>query len=72
MRTTLRALACAGGLLALCASAAAQDLEASLQAKLAKPFFKNANWHTDFAKAKVAAAKSGTPIFAYFSRSYAP
>ena len=59
-------------LLALAASAAAQDLEANLEKKLAKPFFKNAAWITDFGEAKRKAKELNKPIFAYFTRSYAP
>lgn len=59
-------------LLALVAVAAAQDLKANLEKKLAKPFFKNAAWIMDFDEAKRKANEVGKPIFAYFSRSYAP
>ena len=62
-------------LLAFAAAAAAQDardLQASLDQKLAKPFFKNAAWITDFDEAKRKARELGKPIFAYFTRSYAP
>lgn len=59
-------------MLALVAAAAAQGLEANLEKKLAKPFFENAAWITDFAEAKRKAKELGKPIFAYFTRSYAP
>ena len=60
--------------LALPAVAAAQDQEQmkkNLEDKLAKPFVKFAPWILDFDEAKAAAKKSGKPIFAYFTRSYA-
>jgi len=65
-------------LLAFVAAAAAQDsqdpraLQANLDQKLAKPFFKNAAWITDFGEAKRKAKELQKPIFAYFTRSYAP
>jgi len=59
-------------LLALVAAAAAQDLQANLDQKLAKPFVKNAAWITDFDEAKRKARELQRPIFAYFTRSYAP
>ncbi len=64
--------------LALAAAAAAQEppsqeaLEANLERKLAKPFVKNAAWILDFEEAKRKAEELQTPIFAYFTRSYAP
>ena len=63
------------GLLGLAATVAAQDQEAmkaSYQAKLAKDFFKNATWITDYDSALESAKAQNKPIFAYFSRSYAP
>ncbi|MHC4133639.1 MAG: hypothetical protein ACYTDU_11270 [Planctomycetota bacterium] len=65
----MRTWAC---LLALVVAAAAQDLQANLDQKLAKPFVKNAAWITDFAEAKRKAKELQEPIFAYFTRSYAP
>jgi hypothetical protein len=65
-------------LLALVAAAAAQAipdqqaLQANLEKKLAKPFVKNAAWILDFAEAKRKAKELEKPIFAYFSRSFAP
>lgn len=64
--------------LALAAAAAAQEppgkeaLEANLARKLAKPFAKNAAWILDFEEAKRKAKELERPIFAYFTRSYAP
>jgi hypothetical protein len=39
--------------------------------KLASEFMTKAHWITDFADARAAAKKSGKPIFAYFTRSFA-
>lgn len=64
--------------LTLAVAAAAQEppsrkaLEAGLERKLAKPFVKNAAWIQDFAEAKRKARELQKPIFAYFTRSYAP
>ena len=44
-----------------------QTPEEQLQAKLASPFLKKANWYTDYDKARVAAANSGKLIFGYFT-----
>ncbi|MHC4958398.1 MAG: hypothetical protein ACYTGN_08470 [Planctomycetota bacterium] len=58
--------------LVLCAAVQAQSNEEKLEAKLAKPFAKNAEWITDYDAAKAKAVQSGKLIFAYFTRSYAP
>ncbi len=63
------------GLLGLAAIVAAQDQEAmkaNYEAKLAKDFVKNATWITDYDKALETAKARNKPIFAYFTRSYAP
>jgi len=55
-------------------AARAQDQEAmkkKLEEKLESEFLKNAAWVTDFDQAKAESKKSGKPIFAYFTRSYA-
>lgn len=39
--------------------------------KLAKPVFKLAKWNTDYDAVRAEAKKTGKPIFAYFTRSYA-
>jgi hypothetical protein len=73
MQSPLMAGAVLVGLLA--ASAAAQSQEqmiARKEAKLAEAWLKNADWILDYDEAKKAAAESGEPIFAYFTRSYAP
>ena len=59
-------------LLALSATAAAQSMEERLEAKLGKPFLKNAAWVLDFAEAKRRAKAENKVIFAYFTRSYQP
>ena len=66
VQTMLSALALGMGL------AAQTDLAAKLEDKLASPFLKNADWFTDFDKAKARAKESGKVIFGYFTRSYAP
>jgi hypothetical protein len=59
-------------LLAFSTTAAAQSMEERLEAKLKKPFLKNAAWVHDFAEAKKKAKAENRVIFAYFTRSYAP
>ena len=69
------ATAMAPAVLALTASVAAQTqdrLTELREKKLASEFLKNADWHTDFDAARVAARKSNKVIFAYFTRSYSP
>jgi hypothetical protein len=39
--------------------------------KMAKEVFTKAAWTFDYDKARAEAKKSGKPIFAYFTRSYA-
>lgn len=58
------------------ASAAAQapdqeTMKKNLEKKLAAEFLKNAPWILDYDQAKAESKKSGKPIFAYFTRSYA-
>mgnify|MGYP001610097195 CR=1 FL=1 len=48
-----------------------EQLKANFEAKLKAPFFAKAPWITDYDKARDEAKKSGKPIFAYFTRSYA-
>jgi len=57
---------------ALAFVARADPLEDRYQAKLAKPFAKNAAWVTDYDAARAAAKKSNRVLFAYFTRSYRP
>lgn len=48
------------------------ELAAKRDKKLASEFLKLADWITDFDEARTVAAETGKPIFAYFTRSYAP
>jgi hypothetical protein len=68
----VRTWACLLAFVAVAAAQDPQDLQANLDQKLAKPFFKNAAWITDFGEAKRKAKELQKPIFAYFTRSYAP
>ncbi len=66
--TALMALACLGAVLP------AQDqktLEQQRADKQAKAVFAKAPWTFDYDKARAEAKKTGKPIFAYFTRSYA-
>ena len=40
--------------------------------KLAQQWIKNAPWITGYDQAREASKQTGKPIFAYFTRSYAP
>jgi hypothetical protein len=72
MRTSLAALILAFLASPAYAQAPDQDqMKKNLEEKLAKPFMKFAPWITDFDKAKAESKKTGKPIFAYFTRSYA-
>jgi hypothetical protein len=68
MRSTL----CLGILAAMASAALAQSMEDRKRAKLAEPWLKNAEWIVDYDKARKEAELTGKPIFAYFTRSYAP
>ena len=60
-------------LMLLALAATSQDtLEARRDAKLASPFLKKAPWRTDYDEALRLARASKKPIFAFFTRSYAP
>ncbi|MFK5955914.1 MAG: hypothetical protein QM477_05655 [Planctomycetota bacterium] len=75
MRTFTKLLAPALLGLALAAPAAAQDtadLQAKLDAKLAKSFVTYGNWILDYDQARQIAKDQGKLIFVYFTRSYAP
>jgi len=54
------------------ASAQDEHLQELLDKKLASAFLKKAAWELDYDAARAKAKESGKPIFAYFSRSYAP
>jgi len=64
--------AVAGAIALLSAVGLAQDLEANLQAKLARPFAKNAAWVMDYDQALQTSKTSQRLLFAYFTRSYQP
>ena len=70
----LSILGLAGALLLGAAPAldAQTPMESRLAAKLNEPWLKNAPWITDFDEAMAASKKLAKPIFAYFTRSYAP
>lgn len=48
------------------------DLKQRKAKKLEAPFLQKERWFTDFEDAKAESARTGKPIFGYFSRSYAP
>lgn len=54
------------------AAAAQQSLEEKRDQKLKSPFLSKAAWITDYDRAREESRKTGKPIFAYFTRSYAP
>lgn len=56
---------------ALASAQSQDDLKKRKEKELQEPFLKKAAWLLDYDKAKEAAKKSGKPIFAYFTRSYA-
>lgn len=59
-------------MLALLASPPQDRLEQMRDKKLNAAFMKHAPWITDYDEALAKSKESGKPIFAYFSRSYAP
>lgn len=68
MKTSFRAVT---AFLLLAAAAYSQDFEALRDKKLQEPFLAKASWITDYDKAREESKKTGKPIFAYFTRSYA-
>lgn len=72
MGRLLSASAILGLVCALAQPAAAQDLQAKLQKKLAGPWLKNASWVTDYDKALAQATEKKGLVFGYFTRSYSP
>jgi hypothetical protein len=48
-----------------------ETMKANLDKKLNSAFLSKASWITDYDKALEESRKSGKPIFAYFTRSYA-
>jgi hypothetical protein len=49
-----------------------KELTQRLEHKLDQEWVSNAEWITDFGKAKAEAKRRGKQIFGYFTRSYAP
>ena len=49
-----------------------EDLVKRRAAKVAKPWFTDYGWTSDYDKARATAKESGKLIFTYFTRSYAP
>ena len=49
-----------------------KELRECRDALMAKAWVKASPWMTDYEKALAAAKKTGKPIFAYLTRSYAP
>lgn len=58
--------------LLLASFASAQSFEEKLAKKLESPFLKKAAWVLDYDAARAKAKAEKKPIFAYFTRSYAP
>lgn len=56
---------------ALWAQSSQEDLIKKRDKKLAEEWLKNADWVTDYTKAREDAKKANKLIFAYFTRSYA-
>jgi hypothetical protein len=70
-----RLLSAVAILLATAALSSAQsqdDLKKKREEALKEPFLKKAPWLLDYDKALAEAKKTGKPVFAYFTRSYAP
>lgn len=74
MNKVLTAALAAAALLALALprEARADTNEEKRDKKLAEGWVTKAPWITDYDRAREEARKSGKPIFAYFTRSYAP
>ena len=49
-----------------------EQLIARRDEKLGEAWIKNANWITDYDAVRAKAKETDQPIFAYFTRSYAP
>ena len=52
--------------------AAANPLQEKYEKKVSEAWFKDNGFTDDYDQAKELATKTGKPIFAYFTRSYAP
>ena len=70
----IQTLTLLGVFLLLCPGPARAEssLEEKLKKKLASAFLKNAAWELDYEAALRRAREQEKPIFAYFTRSYAP
>lgn len=49
-----------------------EKMKANFAAMKTHSWFTGGGWVTDFAAAKAESAKTGKPIFAYFTRTYSP
>ena len=56
----------------LAGPAIAETNEEKFEKKLKEPFVQNADWVLDFDEALAKAKETKKPVFAYFTRSYAP
>ena len=67
-------VALAGVILAATATVglAQDDLQAKYEKKVAESWFTDNGFTDDYDVARAKAAETGKPIFAYFTRSYAP
>ncbi len=63
--------AAAGSAAAQQAPPSQEDLKKKYDDKVAEAWVKEGGWITDYDKAREEAKKSGKPVFAYFTRSYA-
>jgi hypothetical protein len=59
-------------LLGMASVAAADTLEERYAKKLTADFITKVSWEQDYDAARKRSAETGRPIFAYFTRSYAP
>ncbi|MCC6737526.1 MAG: hypothetical protein IT452_00655 [Planctomycetia bacterium] len=57
---------------ALAGEPSQDELKKKKEEVLKDAFLKKAPWNLDYDKALAEAKKTGKPVFAYFSRSYAP
>lgn len=56
----------------VCSQKSQDELKASFAEMQTHSWYVDGGWTTDFATAKAEAKESGRPIFAYFTRTYAP
>ncbi|MEK7468916.1 MAG: hypothetical protein AAB074_16195 [Planctomycetota bacterium] len=57
---------------ALAGEPSQDELKKKKEEVLKDPFLKKAPWTLDYDKALAEAVKTGKPVFAYFTRSFAP